>query len=70
MTPIIKILRKKMEDGGFYSKEAIDALLNLKDRVMVIKNRKRNIRNTYKIRGTIFSGFWGTYLFNTIIVAT
>ena len=26
--------------------------------------------SSYRVRGTIFSGFWGTYTFNTLIVAT
>jgi hypothetical protein len=84
MGPILAILKQKATEGGYYSDVAIRDLTNLKDRHMIIESKARRFvgdpstgyRQTpykssrYKIRGTIFSGFWGTYIFNTIMVAT
>lgn len=68
MGPLIAILREKMEQSTLYDPTAIKLLLNIKDHHLYIKSKSGISR--YTIRGTIFSGFWGTYLFNTIIVAT
>lgn len=68
MGPTIKILRRHLINSNVVPHHYIDDLLNIKDRWLYIRT-KQGV-NKYKIRGTIFSGFWGTYSFNTIIVAT
>lgn len=70
MGPLLRILRKKLlRDDSIFSKEAVNALLNIGDRTLMMRD-KDGKSNRYIIKGTIFSGFWGTYLFNTMIIAT
>lgn len=68
MTPVLQLLRSHLRHSDVVPQHYIDELLNIKDRWLYIRTKEGV--NKYKIRGTIFSGFWGTYSFNTIIVAT
>jgi len=69
MGPILKIIRRKMEQSGLFTNNAIEDLLNIKDRTLQVRSKIHGM-SSYRVRGTIFSGFWGTYTFNTLIVAT